>query len=251
MFKKTISIICGLILLGGIVLLAGAIKTKAQADGVALHIKTEISGDNGQTWLNYGGSESHNYETLCPNPGENTFLVRTKIWNTGQNPARNVTGTSTLTSSYRNCDNSTYEVNTDSDGDQTHFTNSFFTSGNVGTIANVPANGSENDVYEGQITGIRTCPNYNPCDYPITGTATLANYMVLGKLPNLIGRAFATGNGYQSTFQIGGSSCRVCGTSTSRATTTTSTTTSTTTATTSLPSTGTGNLLKSLLNLKF
>jgi len=214
MFKIFISIICALGLIIFAIFLAGLSQSKAQVDNVALHIRTEVSSDNGQTWLNYSGTENPRWEALCPNSGPSTLLVRTKMWNTSQvDDAVNVTGTSTLTN-YNDCANNTYEVNANTDGDQVAYSNLFFTGPNQGTISMVPLGGSENNVYEGQTTGIRTCANYNPCDYPITGTATINNYTPqprqAGFLDSWIGKAFATGNGYQSTFQIGGDSCQVC-----------------------------------------
>ncbi len=46
-----------------------------------LHVKMEISNDDGATWHNYSGTEFHDGESVTLEPGEQ-FKFRIKLWNT-------------------------------------------------------------------------------------------------------------------------------------------------------------------------
>lgn len=51
------------------------------ADDDDLHVKMEISNDNGATWHNYGGTEFHDGESVTLEAGEE-FKFQIKLWNT-------------------------------------------------------------------------------------------------------------------------------------------------------------------------
>jgi len=62
---------------------------KAQEDDVDLHIKLEVSDDGGDSWHNFSGTEFSGGESLPIIPNEQ-IIIRCKIWNTGEEDARDV-----------------------------------------------------------------------------------------------------------------------------------------------------------------
>lgn len=111
-------------------------KTRAQAEDI--HIKAEVSTDNGATWHNYYDSESAKGETLTVNPSD-TVLMRVKIWNDGV-AGYTVIGTGWMTNaSYIG---SVSIVSLDTDGNTREFEGYFFGDATTGQIE-VDPGGSE------------------------------------------------------------------------------------------------------------
>lgn len=214
--KTTFIISLGLLVGIGIFYLVGPLKAKsASSDMIALHILTEVSANNGQTWQNNTGTDYSGGQIAYPCQN-GTVQIRTRIWNTGTANAYQVTGQSSFS-------NSTYIsqariISNDSDGDGVEYTRVPFINNGSIYVGRVNANTSADNGYEGatvtvQLTDICPRDNDNPL---ITGKTNIQNYssntggqdqqQQFPVFENLIRPARATGIGNNSTIAF-----EVCG----------------------------------------
>lgn len=191
-----------LILAGGLIAFKSISKIKAaesgDVDGVDLHIKMEVSSDNGATWHNYSGTESAGHETIIATPGS-TIRVRFAIWNTGIVTALNVTGDGVVSnSSY--IDTASVD-NSDNDGNGTSYDGYFFAGGTTGDISQITPGSNEK-----LALSVKLKDDFPTGETIILGVGTLDDYnpqLLVGNSPfGLFGKAFAEGVGRSSSVRI-------------------------------------------------
>jgi len=119
---------------------------RVTAQEVTLHIRGEVSSDNGVTWHNYKNHENSGNESVIAKPGD-TIKLRLKAWNSGGLAATNVKGIFTIS----NADYvKSYNGDTDADGNGREYYGDYFT-GSAGSamVDALMPNSSEAECTEG------------------------------------------------------------------------------------------------------
>lgn len=131
---------------------------------VSLHLKAEVSPDNGTTWYNYSGDDNPEGESITINPGD-TILLRVKMWNSGTAAAYNVQITGSVTN-IEYIDGIVGDYNLDEDGNGREFTSTFTSI----SISQVNPGGSEESGYESLVASVTIC---DIADLPVGTTEFL------------------------------------------------------------------------------
>lgn len=198
-FIKAISVLLAVALISFVSF--GFVIKSTQANGaIQVHIKTEVSIDNGQTWHSFTSSAGSSYATVPASPG-GTIKVRVKVWNFGAADVINLTGTGSISNSEYVSEAALESA--DADGNSNYFTGFFFVGDGGGYISPVASGGSENSGYE-SLTAYLTLSDDIPAGTTeIVGNVAVNSYESITQRPyNLFaGRAMAQ-EAITSSFKI-------------------------------------------------
>ncbi len=210
MFKKNPSFMSALLLVVilaiiGLVVSLVAVKVKAAGvgdiDDVELHIKYEVSSDNGATWRNFSGTESSGGESITVTPGA-TVEIKVTTWNSDSLAAINVIGTGTTTnSSY--IQNATI-LSDDTDADTIPYTGFFVSGGGAGGISLVPGLTPESPG-ETFTASLQLGSNFPAGQTVIESEIEIDDYtpeLIVYRPFQLIKKAYALGVGNKSAIRI-------------------------------------------------
>lgn len=151
----------------------GLKKADSAKDTIDLHIRVEVSTDNGQTWKNTAGTDYSGGQTVSICQGE-SFQIRTRIWNTGNQEAYQVTGLSSSSDSSYITNASTNS--NDEDGDGVIFNRLSFKNNGSIYVASVAPNGSYDDSYQGSIVTIHPPDECSVAETEVYLTANIQGY---------------------------------------------------------------------------
>ena len=145
-----------------------AIAASAGAsDDVDLHIKVEVSADQGATWSNFSGTEDAGGDVVAVSPGDE-LQYRVKVWNTGTINANNVDILGTVS-------NASYVASTAVTASD--FLGFAFAEGRDGT-AGIVEDGSTEEAGFYSVTGTLTLADSFPVGQTlISGSVNITDYL--------------------------------------------------------------------------
>jgi len=171
MILKRIAILLGFIILVSSCYLLFPTTTVSAKNDIQLYIRVEVSTNNGQTWQNTTGTDYSGGQIAYPCQND-TIQIRTRVWNTGEDQAYQVTGQSSFNPQG-------FVVGTqtgDSNNDKTGYIREPFTNNGAIYIASVPANTTADN---GARISVVTVTLPESCPLPgtqITASANIQNY---------------------------------------------------------------------------